>query len=375
MPLTARHVDGRRIDSTDDEQWAEVHVAGYENLRCPECAYQMCARGGGERRIRHFAHKPGRSDTCSLTAAESAEHLHTKVLVAEAVRTIGWTAEIEYPGDGWRADVLAISPSSQRRLAFEPQFARIHESTALERMKRHRTSGVETVWLDAKGQGSLAELSRGRLFYDERDPRVGVQTFTAGRWGVRQIPLSAFIQRVCIGRLTHNGGYWADEQDRTAAERWIREEEKRREERERLAEARRELHRKHAKAQEERLMQEIEVKRAQREKEAERLREQFAEQERKNAEDRVRAAADREHRKREWEAGHEEREQEKQRKQKEAEAAWRAANPWAPASAMSDEELLALTAQYVSQPMPFPGWIDAGERLHAALARRGLLHD
>lgn len=312
MPLTARHVDGRHIDSTSDEQWAEVHVSSYQGLFCPECRHGMYARKPPNM-IRHFAHKAGRPNSCSLTAAESPQHLHTKALVAEAVRTLGWTAEVERPGDGWRADVLATSPSGQERIAFEPQFATIHESVARERTQRHQASGVKTVWLDAKGQESLAEFSRGRLFYDERDPRVGVQAFSGRSWGPHRLPLSAFVQRLCLGRLTHDGRYWADEQDRQTAVRRAQEEAKQRAEEERLAEARREWNRKHAEEQEVRRRQEQgridrEIAEHREQRERERQREQ-------KEQERVRQEREQERRER-WEREAVER-QERERKERE----------------------------------------------------------
>jgi hypothetical protein len=375
MPLTALHVDERRIDSTDDEQWAEVHHPGYKGLVCPECAHGMYARKPPNM-VRHFAHNPGYPRACSLTAAESAEHLRTKIFIAEAVRTLGWTAKIECPGDGWRADVLAISPSGQRRIAFEPQFATIHESTARERTQRHKASGIEaTVWLDAKGQESLTELSRGRLFYDERDPRVGVQAFEGGRWGPRRLPLGVFVQRVCSAQLTYDGARWTSTSDQEAHARWIRKEEERRAEAERQAEARREWHRKHAEEEEARRQREAERRRA----EQERIDREIAEHRKRREQEREQEQAERQA---QWERDRpireaEEREAQGRRKHEQAqrEAEWRAAHPWTPENTMSDEELLALNKRYVDEPKPFPGWISAGEQLHVALGRRGLLHD
>ena len=48
---------------------------------------------------------------------------------------------------------------------------------------------------------------------------------------------------------------------------------------------------------------------------------------------------------------------------------------WTPARAMSNEELLALAERFVAEPKPFPDWIPIGDRIHAALSSRGLLHD
>ena len=53
----------------------------------------------------------------------------------------------------------------------------------------------------------------------------------------------------------------------------------------------------------------------------------------------------------------------------------RPAESWAPTSTMSNEELLLLAERFVAEPKPFPDWIPIGDRIHAALSGRGLLHD
>lgn len=235
MPLTTRHRDGRRIDSTDDNQWAEVHIAGYEALFCPECRYRMHAVDGGGIRIRHFRHSAGNPSSCSRRAAESAEHLHVKKLVALAVRDLGWTAEIEYPGTGYQVDVLAISPHDGRRVAFEVQFSTIHASVAEERTRRHGTDDVETVWLDGKNQDSLRELRRALLWY--RTDRQLVKTARLdprGEWETRWAPLPHFVHEVCRRALLYDGGRWATPTDYAEVERKVAEQ--RRMEEERVAE-------------------------------------------------------------------------------------------------------------------------------------------
>lgn len=234
MPLTTRHVDGRRIDSTDDQQWTEVHRANYDGLFCPECRHPMGARDGCEvpRRIRHFAHRPG-SPTCSFGQGESEEHRNIKVLVARAVRDLtGWTAEIEYPGDGWRADVLAISPSGERRIAFEPQLSYIHPEKARERTERHAASNVETVWLDSRMRSNLEGLPRVRLHLSDLAPRVAVWALESAAyrggtappiWGRQRPQVDRFVRDVCLGTITYEDGFWASLSHRADEARLRRE--------------------------------------------------------------------------------------------------------------------------------------------------------
>lgn len=234
MPLTARHDDGRRIDSTDDDQWAEVHRSGYRGLFCPECRGVMHARDGFGQRIRCFAHNPGSSESCSLRQSESPEHLRVKSLIAQSVRSLtGWTADIEHPGDGWRADVLAISPGGDRRIAFEPQFSYIHADTARTRTARHGASGVETVWLDTRMRPNLEGLPRARLTYRDNDPRVSVAGFDARGWSatiepwwnaIKRLTPGQFAQRVCLGVVTYaDDGLWAADADRADMAQLCRE--------------------------------------------------------------------------------------------------------------------------------------------------------
>jgi hypothetical protein len=230
MPLTTRHRDGRRLDSTDASVWAEVHKPGYLGLFCPECDYAMHAVAGGRRRIRHFAHNPGRSDACTFVTGESLEHLRTKALIADAVRLLdGWSAEIEAPGDGWRADVLAIGPHPDelgvRRIAFEPQFSYIHPDAARERTERHRSSGVETVWLPTSprvehvsmftwarlhyGGPDAVEASAHQLNHEpeDGDPKPPW-------WRPLRLNVADFVRAVCLGEITGDGGVWASDAQR-----------------------------------------------------------------------------------------------------------------------------------------------------------------
>lgn len=386
MPLTARHRDGRRIDSTDDEHWREVHLPSYAGLFCPECRSGMHARAGSEvpRRIRHFAHNPGAAESCSLRQGESEEHRHLKVIVAQAVRALtGWTAEIEHPGDGWRADVLAVSPSGGRRIAFEPQLSSIHEDTARERTRRHAASGVETAWLDKRMGDNLAGLPRVRLHCDDRGARVTVwaprpEAYRGGTaaplWGRRPLALDRFVRDVCLNVVTYDDGFWANVSDRADMARLSRaawELRKVREAEEQVRAERVRVEREAARAR----TAEAERRRAEAlERDRPRL---GAEAERRRAEDvarRERYTAEAERQRANWEA-RAQREQAEREAERAAQRRREESDPWRVRPDMADGELLALTRRFLAAEKPFPRWIAIGDRLHSGLARRDLLHD
>jgi competence protein CoiA len=98
--------------------------------------------------LRFFAHDR-RTPSCP-SSGETPEHRRLKAKVAETIRSLGWTAELEVPGDGWRADVLAISGDCQRRVAFEIQLAGMTAGEGMERTRRYLQDGVETVWISLR---------------------------------------------------------------------------------------------------------------------------------------------------------------------------------------------------------------------------------
>ena len=71
--------------------------------------------------MRFFAHDAD-APNCGL-AGESLAHRLLKIELASAIRAAGWHAELEVPGNGWRADVLATSPDGKTRMAWEAQLA------------------------------------------------------------------------------------------------------------------------------------------------------------------------------------------------------------------------------------------------------------
>lgn len=397
MPLTTRHSDGRWIDSTDPEHWAEVHVPGYPHLLCPECEWRMVAVDR-EGVVNYFRHDVGRPDTCSLGRAESQEHLHAKKMTATAIRELnGWTAEIEFPrGGDWRADVLAISPSGHRRIAWEPQFSPISPEKAAERTRRHRESGVETIWLDERGKGNLDDLPQARLYYQEEASTVRAWALDGQRLSPYKLALARFVQAVCLGNLVRSErGYWSSPHDLAELTRRAREAERKRAEEQRLAQARAEFNRKYAA---ERLEQEAR-ERAEREAQWERERAEREAQESQDAAERKvrwereraeREREDREHAERvvreraERERTDRERAEREAREHAEREQAMRsdpvprpplrALGDWqADPSVLSDAELANLVHAYARAERPEPAWVETMQRVQDEIRQRATL--
>lgn len=150
MPMTATHATAGVLDVTADPmggglRWADVHrVRPRAPLRCRECGHGLHAKVS-PRGLRFFAHDRGAPD-CSQ-AGESIEHHLLKQELASAVRAAGWHAELEVPGDGWRADVLATSPDGLRRMAWEAQLSPIDVDEITRRTEQLHASGVRVCWV------------------------------------------------------------------------------------------------------------------------------------------------------------------------------------------------------------------------------------
>ena len=150
MPMTAVHAEVGVLDVTADPmggglRWADVHRARPRApLRCRECGHGLHAKVS-PRGLRFFAHDRDAPD-CSQ-AGESLEHHLLKQELASAVRAAGWHAELEVPGDMWRADVLATSPDGSLRMAWEAQLSAIDVDEITRRTKQLHASGVRVCWV------------------------------------------------------------------------------------------------------------------------------------------------------------------------------------------------------------------------------------
>lgn len=138
--MTAAHPVHGLLDATVDDlgagiAWEQIHrVSPLEPLTCRGCSAAMSAKVS-TRGLRFFSHRAAARDCPS--AGETLAHRLLKLELAGAIRDAGWHAELEVPGNGWRADVLASSPDGSRRIAFEAQLA----SATIEDL-RERTATI-----------------------------------------------------------------------------------------------------------------------------------------------------------------------------------------------------------------------------------------
>lgn len=144
------------VDATavDDSVWSSIwRQRTGDRLRCRGCGAPVHAKMRTASGLRFFAHT-ARSLDCPHVG-ETARHLELKGRFAEAFRAVGWVAELEAVGDGFRADVLASD--GRRDVAVEVQLASMTADEANDRTSRHAAAGVETVWAVPERRASWAQ--------------------------------------------------------------------------------------------------------------------------------------------------------------------------------------------------------------------------
>ncbi|MFJ8963309.1 competence protein CoiA family protein [Lentzea sp. NPDC102401] len=155
MAFAAIHPQAGRIDATRQDlgaglAWEQVHKTKPRvALTCPDCAHSVHAKVSA-RRLRYFAHNPGRPRECAWDN-ESLEHHLIKLELAVAIRAQGWHAELEVraPDGSWRADVLASTQDGTRRIAWEVQLSPIDTEDITARTSRYALDGIEVCWVGA----------------------------------------------------------------------------------------------------------------------------------------------------------------------------------------------------------------------------------
>lgn len=165
MPLTAVHAETGVLDVTcdalTDARWADLHrVRPRAPLRCRECGHGLHAKVSRSG-LRFFAHDAG-APNCAL-AGETIAHRLLKMELASAIRDAGWHAELEVPGDGWRADVLATSPDGSHRMAWEAQLAQATIDELTERTTTMASSGVSVCWVTDKDRPFIGHVPSVRI--------------------------------------------------------------------------------------------------------------------------------------------------------------------------------------------------------------------
>jgi hypothetical protein len=169
MPLVAI-VGAERIESTSlsEEAWQDLK-ATHQSM----ALVMVCGRAGipktSVRGLHFFAHKPGTNCLLHEGGPESAEHLNTKAIVAEAARRAGWSATVEYaaPDRAWIADVLLEKDG--RRLVVEAQWSPQSDTDFVRRQRRYEDAGYEAVWLLGPKNHRRGNLVPSRLISGGRE--------------------------------------------------------------------------------------------------------------------------------------------------------------------------------------------------------------
>jgi competence protein CoiA len=211
MAFAALHPEARRIDATLPDlgcglSWDAVHkVRPRAALRCPDCGHGVHAKVSS-RRLRYFAHDPGRPGDCAWLN-ESLEHHLLKLELATAIRDAGWHAELEVraPDGSWRADVLASAHDGSRRVAFEAQLSPITDDDITTRTSRYQSAGIDVCWVSAGNWPPWMEavpLAWVRAPGDGQPWTVSTSVarfdYTAGAWCFVGVELTQFVSWVLV---------------------------------------------------------------------------------------------------------------------------------------------------------------------------------
>ncbi|MCX5346197.1 competence protein CoiA family protein [Streptomyces atratus] len=214
MPFIALHPEAGRVDATQPDlgaglEWSRVYKASPRvALTCPECTWGVHAKHS-PKRVRFFCHDGGRPPECSL-ANESWEHHMLKLEMAGAIRAAGWFAELEVAAaDGsWRADVMATSPDSEQRMAWEAQLSPATVEDIAARTGRYAAEGVSVCWVSPHKRPPvwLGAVPSVRVRAPEGVDESwvvddGLGSFVSSGWFFQEAELAQFVRWVLRGQL------------------------------------------------------------------------------------------------------------------------------------------------------------------------------
>jgi hypothetical protein len=132
-----------------------------------------------------------------LPKPETSKHNSIKAEIFAACNDLGFNANQEYKGRGWRADVFAVKNS--KKVAFEIQISSQSLKKTLERQEKYIRDGVIGCWLFEK---PLPKLSDERpdlpLFYvmEQTD-----KSFSVSLSGRKELPLHNFLEQFLDGNI------------------------------------------------------------------------------------------------------------------------------------------------------------------------------
>jgi competence protein CoiA len=136
------------LDATSltDAGWAEIYkVRPRAELCCPSCGGGVHAKVSSSA-LRFFAHDR-RAPSCP-SAGETEAHLTLKREIVALARAAGWEAQLEVPGEGWRADVLVSRAGL--RISFEVQLSAMTAEEGRRRTQKFTESGARVVWVTSR---------------------------------------------------------------------------------------------------------------------------------------------------------------------------------------------------------------------------------
>lgn len=180
MPYIAT-VDGQQVNALALERSTFDGLKG-KSVLCPACNEEMFTKHSKAPLCTpYFAHY--RKTAYCPTSNMSPEHLAMQALVDKTIAQCdGWQSVIEYVGEGWRGDVVAINAESGKIISFEVQLSRMSYDKAMDRVDRHKTSGVESViWLLGKEFYWQSQVSSARFTVEKDwDPMQGISVIYRG---------------------------------------------------------------------------------------------------------------------------------------------------------------------------------------------------
>jgi hypothetical protein len=210
--LTGELVDLRHIDPAER---LSLHADRAIPFVCRGCGGRVHMRlhpgDESDEPFVTFAHHPGEGERCralGFHVEESPEHHRLKDAIARSAKDAGWSVELEVPGDGCRADVVATRKGASRVL--EAQLSPLGTEEAIRRTDLYTREFGPTTWTHTRVRPWSTRIESVRVD-DGLDTVVGgVFLDQEGSTPAPPTPLADTIPRIVAGELRwvyyHAGG-------------------------------------------------------------------------------------------------------------------------------------------------------------------------